>query len=205
MNNVCSDVITLMAADGSFDRVPLRAIAANGSSIIVALPAIAGGIDIDDGGGDDIRVGDLIMLTNGISTLLYVSAVNGAEQTITFAVGDPFRLNQFDPIDVNPPDRRDGRDDQPGRSSAPPSRPRPHNANGTPRVTATRASRIRMLTYYVRIDPAGSRQPASAADDQQCNFGPIQPERQHRRFRGRAVPPHLRPRRRRSTTGSTSP
>ena len=154
VNGVCSDVVTVLAADGTFDTVPLRAIAANGSSIIVALPAIPGGIDIDDGGGDDIRVGDLIMLSrNGISTLLYVSGVNGGTQTITFAAGDPFRLNQFDPIDADPLTAEMGGTINQVIDGAGEPTIVGNNANGTPRVAATRASRIRMLTYYVRIDP----------------------------------------------------
>jgi prepilin-type N-terminal cleavage/methylation domain-containing protein len=154
VNGVCSDVITVLAADGTFDSVPLRAIAANGSSIVVALPAIAGGIDIDDGGGDDIRVGDLIMLSrNGLSTLLYVSAVDGASQTITFTAGDPFRLNQFDPIDNDPATPEMGGTINQLIFDAGEPTAVGNNANGTPRVAATRASRIRMLTYFVRVDP----------------------------------------------------
>jgi type II secretory pathway pseudopilin PulG len=154
VNNVCSDTVTVLAADGTFDSVPLRAIAANGSSIVVAMPAIAGGIDIDDGGGDDIRVGDLIMLSrNGLSTLLYVSAVNGGTQTVTFAAGDPFQLNQFDPIDNDPLTvEMGGTINQVIFGAAEPTVVG-NNANGTPRVAATRASRIRMLTYFVYNDP----------------------------------------------------
>jgi type II secretory pathway pseudopilin PulG len=151
----CTDVITVLAADGTFDSVPLRAIAANGSSLIVAAPPILNGIDIDDGGGDDIRVGDLIMLSRaGLSTLMYVSAVNGPAQTITFAGGDPFRLNQWDPIDNDPATpEMDGTINQVINGAGEPTAA-VNNANGTPRVTATVASRIRMLTYFVSADPA---------------------------------------------------
>ena len=145
VNGVGTDVVTVLAADGTFDNVPLRAIAADGSSLIVALPAIPGGIDIDDGGGDDIRVGDLIMLSrNGISTLLYVSGVNGAA-----------RLSR------SPPATRSGstsstrlttirplprwRDHQPGHLRRRRADRVGNNPNGTPRVAATRASRIRMF------------------------------------------------------------
>ena len=160
VNNVCSDVITVLAADGTFDNVPLRAIAADGSSIIVALPAVAGGIDIDDGGGDDIRVGDLIMLVrNGISTLMYASAVNGATQTISFVGGDPFRLNQFDPIDNDPATAEMGGTINQVIFGAAEPTVVGNNPNGTPQVAATRASRIRMLTYYVHIDPADAGNP----------------------------------------------
>ena len=126
----------------------------------MALPAIAGGIDIDDGGGDDIRVGDLIMLSrNGLSTLLYVSAVNGGTQTISFAAGDPFRLNQFDPIDANPATAEMGGTINQVIVGAGEPTVVGNNANGTPRVAATRASRIRMLTYFVRIDPLDPNNP----------------------------------------------
>lgn len=172
VNGVCSDVITVLAADGTFDSVPLRAIAANGSSIIVALPAVAGGIDIDDGGGDDIRVGDLIMLSrNGISTLMYVSAVNGPAQTISFNAGDPFRLNQFDPIDNDPATpEMGGTINQVIFGAAEPTAVG-NNANGTPRVAATKASRIRMLTYYVRVDPADPTNPRLLRVINNANFG----------------------------------
>jgi hypothetical protein len=144
----------VLAADGTFDSVPLRAIAADGSSIIVALPPIAGGIDIDDGGGDDIRIGDLIMLTRaGLSTLMYVSDVDGAAQTLSFTAGDPLQLNQFQAIDNDPATiEMDGTINQVIFGAGEPT-VAGNNANGTPRVTATRASRIRMLTYHVHIDP----------------------------------------------------
>jgi hypothetical protein len=134
--------------------VPLRAIAADGSSITVARPPIVGGVDINDGGGDDIRIGDLIMLSRaGLSTLMYVTAVNGGAQTITFTGGDPLQLNQFDPIDGDPlTAEMGGTINQVIDGAGEPTVPG-NNANGTPRVTATRASRIRMLTYYVHIDP----------------------------------------------------
>jgi type II secretory pathway pseudopilin PulG len=160
VNTVCTDVVTILAADGTFDSVPLRAIAANGSSITVAMPAIAGGVDIDDGGGDDIRIGDLIMLSrNGISTLMYVSGVNGGAQAITFAAGDPFRLNQFDPIDADPATPEMGGTINQVIFGANEPTVVGNNANGTPRVAATRASRIRMLTYYVRVDPLDPTNP----------------------------------------------
>lgn len=165
VNGVCSDVITVLAADGTFDSVPLRAIAANGSSIIVALPAIAGGIDIDDGGGDDIRVGDLLMLQrNGLSTLLYVSGVNGAAQTVSFAAGDPFQLNQFTAGlggTINAVIAGAGEPTAVG-----------NNADGTPRVAATRASRVRMLTYYVRVDPADPGNPRLLRQVNNANMAP---------------------------------
>ena len=168
VNGVCSDVITMLAADGTFDSVPLRAIAADGSSMVVALPPIAGGIDIDDGGGDDVRVGDLLMLTrNGLSTLLYVSAVNGANQTISFTAGDPFQLNQFNPA-------LGGTITALINGAGEPVAP-VLNANGTPRVTATKASRIRMLTYYVHVDPLDPGNPRLLRQVNNANAAPPTP------------------------------
>ena len=138
----------------------------------LALPPIAGGIDIDDGGGDNVRVGDLIMLTrNGLSTLLYV-AVNGATgQTVTFTAGDPFQLNQFNQLR-----RNDHRAHQRRRRASRTVLNARHAAG-----TATRASRIRMLTYYVHIDPR-SGQPAPVAAGQQRARPAAQPERRRVRL-----------------------
>jgi prepilin-type N-terminal cleavage/methylation domain-containing protein len=169
VNGVCTDVITMLAADGTFDRVALRAVAANGSSITVANPTgqpqgVRNGVDIDDGGGDDIRVGDFILLTqNGLSTMMYVTAVNGAAQQITFAAGDPFRLNQFDPVDNDPatPEMA-GTINQMialgGNPTAPALIPVGQPGAGGPQLCAMQAARVRMITYAVdTTNAAGPR------------------------------------------------
>ena len=55
-------------------------------------------MDIDDNPdalGDNVRVGDLLLIAKGAgSVLVHVTAV--AVQTVTFAPGDPLNLNQFD-------------------------------------------------------------------------------------------------------------
>ena len=73
-------MITTVAVDSAFDAVTLRAFAADGRSITVALPAgvtvgrrVANPLhpsgrmisDDPDVGSDNIRPGDLIMLTKG--------------------------------------------------------------------------------------------------------------------------------------------
>ena len=89
------DMITMLAADSSFEAVTLRAFAADGRSITVPLtmrgppvaPARANPLhpsghiisDDPDVGGDNIRPGDLIMLTKGAaSALVQVSSVTVA-------------------------------------------------------------------------------------------------------------------------------
>jgi prepilin-type N-terminal cleavage/methylation domain-containing protein len=177
VNGVCSDVITTLAADGTFDRVALRAVAANGSSITVAAPTgqpqgVRNGVDIDDGGGDDIRVGDLIMLTQGsLSTLMYVTGVNGPAQQITFAAGDPFRLNQFDPVDNDPMTAEmAGTINQMialgGNPTAPALIPVGQPNAGQPLLCAMQAARIRMITYFVdTANAAGPRLMRTVGDN----------------------------------------
>ena len=95
-----SDMITTLAADSSFDQVPLRQFAADGASVLVALPGTVApqhpsGHSISDDpdvAGDNIRPGDLIMLTKGTaSALVQVSTVVG--QTINFAAGDSLLIH----------------------------------------------------------------------------------------------------------------
>jgi hypothetical protein len=131
-----TDMITTLAVDTSFESVCLTALGPN--SMLVGA-----GVNISDGGPDDIQVGDLIMLTKGtLSTLLYVTGTDGAQMVI-FAEGDPLNLNQYD----------DGLDmlgtlDQ-IRAAGPPDTPTAcpptPNATGIP----TRASRVRLTSYYV--------------------------------------------------------
>jgi prepilin-type N-terminal cleavage/methylation domain-containing protein len=94
INGQCTDVITSLAVDGTFDDVDVTAVAANGQSITIT-PAVNIS-DVPDVEGNNVRVGDLIEVRRGnVSVLQYVTAV--AAQTITFAPGDPLDLNQFDP------------------------------------------------------------------------------------------------------------
>jgi hypothetical protein len=155
VNGVATDTLTTLAGDTAFDHVPL-ATGASGidvaaRTLTVSLPGAdptgtlplidPRGVDISNGGADDIRVGDLLMLTKGtFSTLLYVTAVDGA-QTVTVAGGDPMNLNQFDDTLA-----WSGTLDQ-------------LDAAAPPGGSGTEVTRIRMITYYVdaTIDPNNPR------------------------------------------------
>jgi prepilin-type N-terminal cleavage/methylation domain-containing protein len=144
-----SDMITTIAADSSFDTVPLRTFAADGRSITVALPCPAlpatcaapnhpSGHNISDSpdvGGDNIRAGDLIMLTKAAaSTLVQVSSVSG--QQINFAANDSLKLNQAATIVGSAGDLQNN---APADVCSP---------TATCWVT-TVATRIRMISYYI--------------------------------------------------------
>ena len=108
-------MITTLAADSSFETVTLRAFANDGRSITVPRPGVtvvgaadprhpSGHIISDDPdvAGDNIRAGDLIMLTKGSSSaLVQVSSVTGPgvfPQVINFAADDSLNLNQAPPV-----------------------------------------------------------------------------------------------------------
>jgi prepilin-type N-terminal cleavage/methylation domain-containing protein len=145
-----SDMITTIAADSAFDSVPLRAFAADGRSITVAMPgqvapAHPSGRNISDNpdvDGDNIRPGDLIMLTkNSASALVQVSAVNG--QVISFGDNDSLFLNQQNAADGTAAELR--ATDPIDALTRPPCAPAPAPCN----FVTTVATRIRMITYYI--------------------------------------------------------
>jgi prepilin-type N-terminal cleavage/methylation domain-containing protein len=156
-----SDMITTLAADSSFDTVPLRAFAAGGTSITVANPPGAAApthpsghliSDNPDVGRDNIRPGDLIMLTkNSTSALVQVSRVVG--QQIFFDANDSLKLNQQNSADGSanelqltaPVDAL----------TRPPCAPAPAACD----FVTTVATRIRLITYYIDnwTDPAHPR------------------------------------------------
>ena len=188
----------MLAADGTFDNVTLRAIAANGqSSSSWRLPAIAGGIDIDDGGGDNIRVGDLIELSrSGIEQRCsYVVTATCAAQTITFAPAtrsgstSSIRLTQSGHCRIG------GTINQVIYGAAEPT-----VAGTTQRHAAVTATRARASgcspTTSTSTDEPGQPASAAASTDRVAAT-----RRQRRRFRARGLPPHLRPRRRRQQPG----
>jgi hypothetical protein len=153
-----TDMITTLAADSSFDSVPLRAFAAGGTSITVALPgAVApnhpSGHNISDDpdvDGDNIRAGDLIMLTkNSASTLVQVSSVNG--QQVFFAANDSLLLNQQNSTDGSANELQATAPVD--TLTRPPCAPAPAACD----FVTTVATRIRMITYY--IDNTDPRRP----------------------------------------------
>jgi prepilin-type N-terminal cleavage/methylation domain-containing protein len=147
-----SDMVTTLAADSSFESVPLRAFAADGRSITVPRPGVtvtgaadplhpSGHLISDDPdiGGDNIRPGDLIMLTKGSSSaLVQVSSVTGPgvnPQVIRFAAGDSLNLNQSLAADGTAAELR---------SSAPTD-----TLSGSAQFVSTQATKIRMISYYL--------------------------------------------------------
>jgi prepilin-type N-terminal cleavage/methylation domain-containing protein len=145
-----TDMITTLAADSSFDTVALRAFASDGRSILVAppcppLPSTCSapnhrtGHNISDTAdtSDNIRAGDLIMLTKGASSaLVQVSSVSG--QTINFAASDSLRLNQASTVIGSAGDLQNN---APTDTCSPAA---------TCFVT-TVATRIRMISYYLDV------------------------------------------------------
>ncbi len=155
INGVCTDVITILAADNQFGPIAVASIAPSGASAVIHTRDPLGNVvnisDDPDLAGDNLRPGDLLMLSKGtMSVLMQVTDVAG--QTVTFAAGggDPLGLNQFDvALDVQgtinqlknlaPADP-----DVPTDVSIP--------ADGVLDPGPSQATRIRMITYFVDID-----------------------------------------------------
>ncbi len=133
-----TDMMTTLAADSAFDHVPLTALAADGSSITVA-GADLGGTNITDGGPDDIRPGDLLMLSRGGTNNTLVEVTRVAGQTVSFDAGDSLNLNQSGAAAGNAAFLYNlggaAPDDEPNPPAAP--------------TIDTDASRIRMISYYI--------------------------------------------------------
>jgi prepilin-type N-terminal cleavage/methylation domain-containing protein len=147
-----TDMVTTLAADSSFESIPLRAFAADGRSITVPRPGVTvtgasdplhpnGHVIADDPdvAGDNIRPGDLIMLTKGSSSaLVQVSSVTGpgvSPQVITFAANDSLNLNQSTAADGTSGELR---------NSAPID-----TLSGSAQFVSTQATKIRMISYYI--------------------------------------------------------
>lgn len=129
VNGQRTDTLTTLAADPSFESVGLSALGANSMTVVNT-------VVIDDGGPDDIRVGDLIMITKGsATTLLFVTRTNG--QQVFFETGDPMNLNQFDGTLA-----MTGTLDWVRQTA-------PTGATAAQQAAGSVASRIRMITYYL--------------------------------------------------------
>lgn len=161
VNGECTDVITTLAADGAFENVNVSSIAANGRSLTI-YPAGPDGIlnntddvnitDNPDANGDNIRPGDLLLISKGaMSVMVAVTAVAG--QTVTFATGDPLRLNQFDTTLV-----MQGTTNQ-LKAQAPTDPNAPVLVGAVVQPGPSVATRIRMITYSVNttLDPTSPR------------------------------------------------
>lgn len=159
INDICTDVISIFAADNLFGKVAVTAIAANGRSAIIANPPVNVGdpeganiSDDPDLASDNVRPGDLLMFEKGnMSVLVQVTEVDG--QTVRFDPGDddPLGLNQFD-ANVNNDNVRgtliDLKETAPRDNDAPADGPDPGNAPDSVSI----ATRIRLVTYFVDTD-----------------------------------------------------
>jgi prepilin-type N-terminal cleavage/methylation domain-containing protein len=143
INGVSTDIIRTLAADSSFSNIDLSALTNTTMTVVVpsANPAI-NGANIGDGGVDDIKPGQLIMLTKGaFSTLVEATSISG--QTVTFADGDSMRLNQST---VTAGTLRALNTAAPDLAT--------QSANA---IAQTQATRVRMITYYLDITTTPGR------------------------------------------------
>jgi hypothetical protein len=160
-SGMTTDMITMVQADSAFDQVPLTAVGANGASITVALPDLVPpiangmsqrGVNITDGGADDIEAGDLIMLTKGSSSVLLQVTRTPTNQQIFFDTGDSLGLNQQGTLS--------GSTWSPQGTAAELRAQAPSDATaGTNGLVSAQATRIRLITYYLDVttDPRRPR------------------------------------------------
>lgn len=122
INGVATDVITVLMADNAFMEVALTAV--NDSDVVVAA-----GPDIG-AGTDRVTAGQLMLISKGsFNTLVQVTSVNIAARRLLFDDGDSLRLNQS--------------------GAANGSLPALNAQDPVSDATATRISRLRMITYYL--------------------------------------------------------
>lgn len=140
-----TDMITLLSADNVLNQVEVVELTATSLRLS---PDVVND-DQPDVAGDNVRVGDLIMLTKGsLSALKFVTSVDGDE--LLFENGDPLNLNQVGaengtlaqyvaqaPVDV----------------AACPLPPRPC----TFQIVPTVATRVRLISYYLETPGADER------------------------------------------------
>jgi prepilin-type N-terminal cleavage/methylation domain-containing protein len=148
INNVATDMVTTLAVDSAFERVPVTRIQPTvariqGCPCPTSVPP-GPGANLTNGDVDDINVGDLLMFTKGtVTTLVQVTAVNG--QDVTYAPGDSLNLNQnlpFNPAALPGATNTGTINEIIGTDPA-------NLPNGTENVNLVSAYRVRMITYYV--------------------------------------------------------
>ncbi len=132
IDGVATDVVMILTADNAFLDVGLTAVA-NSQVTIAAGPTLGAG-------PDRVMAGQLMMISKGsFNTLVQVTDVNVGARVLTFADGDSLSLNQAGAAGGNLPALN---------AEAP--------VND---ATATRITRMRMLTYYIDnvTDPSRPR------------------------------------------------
>ena len=143
INGVATDVITMVQADGAFLST-ISGYDVNLTALTPTTMTVDPAVDISNGGADDLKVGDLIMLMKTSSTtLVQITALDGL-QTATFAVSDSLNLNQTAAAL--------------GTVTAHlATAPKDQTTSGTPNCTSpptpcfvpTTATRIRLVSYYI--------------------------------------------------------
>jgi type II secretory pathway pseudopilin PulG len=158
INGVCTDVVTTLAVDSTFEGANVSSISAarvltiyrNGPDGILGNADDGIPSDNPDVLGDNPRVGDLLMLTKGdLSALVVVSAVAGQTITVNAGASDPLGINQTAAASgtlnwyrTNATSLSPGADPTAGAG-----------------VGVSRVSRLRMITYFVNTtaDPTSPR------------------------------------------------
>lgn len=122
INGIQTDVLSVLMADNAFLDVVLTAV--NDSDVVVAP-----GLDIG-AGPDRVTPGQLMLISKGsFNTLVQVTHVDVAARRLTFANDDSLRLNQS--------------------GAANGSLPALNAQDPANDATATRISRLRLITYYL--------------------------------------------------------
>jgi type II secretory pathway pseudopilin PulG len=125
INNVKTDVLTILAADNNFTDIGVTAINATSATVV---PTVNIGTGVDR-----VIPGQLMMILKGsATTLVQVTSVNAGTRQISFAAGDSLRLNQtgggiagnLNALNAQAP-------------------------TGGAAPAATRLTRVRMITYYL--------------------------------------------------------
>jgi type II secretory pathway pseudopilin PulG len=133
INGVATDVITIVLADGAFLST-ISDYDVNLTALTATTMTVEPTVDISNGGADDLKVGDLIMLQKTTSTaLVQITALDGA-QTATFGAVDSLNLNQT------------------GATTGTLTRhvaTAPLEVAGSNGFVPSTATRIRMITYYL--------------------------------------------------------
>lgn len=133
INGVATDVITVITADNNFTDMPLTALTDTTMDVSATYPANGQAINITSG-VDRLLTGQLLMLEKGsITTFVQITGIDYSNRRVTFANGDSLNLNQTAAAAGNVAALR---------AAAPPD-------TLTAGVIPTKATRIRMLSYYL--------------------------------------------------------
>ena len=137
INGVRTDVITMVQADGAFLST-ISDYDVNLTALTNTTMTVDPSVDISNGGADDLKVGDLIMLMKATSTtLVEITALDGV-QTATFGYptgGDALNLNQTAAAQ--------------GTLTAHRAIAPADTCTGTGCFIPTTATRVRLVSYYI--------------------------------------------------------